>query len=108
VIGAPRAGQYDVRVSSGGGVTADAPLIVADGVRHPPAHEEDALRLLARVTGGAMADASDLRPLEAHLRSLPRSTVEATRHPMHSAWWSLAFAAALCGEWALRRRGGAR
>jgi hypothetical protein len=66
------------------------------------------MELVAAATGGVLTDGSHLEPLERHLRTLEHRNVPADRHPTRSAWWGLAFAAALCGEWALRRRGGAR
>jgi hypothetical protein len=103
------AGRYVVRVNGDGGVRAETPLIVADGVRHPPDLDQDALALLAAATGGVASTASDLGLVERHLRGL-RGSLEAPArlYPMRSVWWGLAFAAALCGEWTLARRRGAR
>ena len=106
-VAAPAAGWYDARVTAGAS-TADTPIIVANGVRHPPAYDEDSLRLIAETTGGVVVDAADTAPLQAHLRSLPRRDRRRTLRPMRSAWWSLPFAAALCAEWAWRRYRGAR
>ena len=105
---APRAGRYEARASLAGELMASAALLVADGVRQPPRYDRDAMELVAAATGGVVTDQFHLEPLERHLRSLGRRDAPADRHPTRSAWWGLAFAAALCGEWALRRRGGAR
>ncbi len=108
VASAPRAGRYEARASLAGDLMAGAPLLVADVVRHPPGHDRDAMALVAAATGGVVTDGSHLEPLERHLRSLGHREVPADRHPTRSVWWGFAFAAALCGEWALRRRGGSR
>jgi len=107
-VSAPDAGRYEARASLAGDLTAGAPLLVAGGVRQPPEHDREAMDLVAAVTGGVVTDSSNLAPLESHLRRLGRRDVPAERHPTRSVWWGVAFAAALCGEWALRRRGGAR
>jgi len=104
---APPAGSYDARASAAG-ATADTPVIVADGVRHPPAYDDDAVGLIAATTGGVVVDASDTAPLRRHLRGLNRRDERRTVRPMRSGWWSVPFAAVLCAEWALRRRRGAR
>jgi hypothetical protein len=107
-VSAPDAGRYEARASLAGELTAGAPLLVAAGVRRPPEHDREAIDLVAAATGGVVTDSANLAPLESHLRGLGRRDVPADRHPTRSVWWGVAFAAALCGEWALRRRGGAR
>jgi len=107
-LSAPDAGRYEARAALAGGSTAAAPLLVADGVRQPPRRDREAMDLVATATGGVVTDALNLDPLERHLRGLGGRDVQADRRPTRSVWWGLAFAAALCGEWALRRRGGAR
>jgi hypothetical protein len=104
---APSPGRYDARATVGDRM-ADTPLIIENGIRHPPGHDDDALRMMAAATGGVMVDASATGELERHVRGLGRLEELRTRHPMRSAWWILPFTAALCGEWALRRRRGAR
>jgi len=106
-IDAPHAGRFEARASLAGGPTASAPVLV-DAVRQPPGDDRDAIALVAAATGGIVTDGAHLEPLERHLRGLERGEVSADRHPARSAWWVFAFAAALCGEWALRRRGGLR
>lgn len=101
------AGEYDARATAGGD-TADTPMIVADDVRHPPAYDEDDWRVIAAATGGVVVDATDLAPLQRHLRGLARREAPRTIHPMRSGWWVVPFAGALCLEWAVRRRRGAR
>jgi hypothetical protein len=104
---APAAGTYDARVSVAGSM-ADTPVLVVDGVRHPPLYDHRSLRLIAAADGGVVVDAADTAPLARHLRGLARRTEPRVVHPMQSAWWSLPFVGALCAEWAARRRRGAR
>lgn len=101
-------GLYDVRVSMGG-AGADATLIVLaeDSIGTDTGDDDDEeAAAVAGATGGVVAMASNLDPLVNHLRSLRRSEIEATVHPMRSAWWVLPFALALCAEWTMRRRRG--
>lgn len=107
VLNAPTVGRYDLRVSAGSGAVADTPLFVEEHVRRPWLDDESA-RLLAKATGGVSVEASDLAPLEAHLRARQRQTVAVTVHPMRSWGWAAAFAALLCAEWSARRRQGRR
>jgi hypothetical protein len=104
---APAAGVYDARLSAAGN-TADTAVLIADDVQHPPGYDDESLRLIARTTGGVVGDLSDTAALERHLRALPRRDEAQTVRPMRSRWWSLPFAAALCTEWLIRRRQGAR
>ena len=104
---APSPGRYDARATVGDRM-ADTPIIIENGIRHPPVYEDDALRMMAATTGGVVVEATDTGALERHVRGLGRSDQQRARHPMRSAWWMLPFTAALCGEWALRRRRGAR
>jgi hypothetical protein len=104
---APAAGLYDARLSVDG-KTADTALLIADDVQHPPGYDDEALQLIARTTGGVAGDLSDTTGLERHLRMLPRHDEPHPVRPMRAGWWSLPFAAALCAEWAIRRRRGAR
>ena len=104
---APAAGLYDARLSVAG-KTADTVLLIADDVQHPPVYDDESLRLIARTTGGVIGDLSDTTALERHLRTLSRRAAAFNARPMRSRWWSLPFAAALCAEWLIRRRQGAR
>ena len=104
---APAPGPYDVRVSVAG-TMADTPALVVDGVRHPPLYDDRSLRLIAAADGGVVVDTADIAPLTRHLLGLAHRTEPRVVHPMRSGWWSLPFAAALCAEWAARRRRGAR
>jgi hypothetical protein len=70
--------------------------------------DEEESSMVASATRGVVAPAGDLSPLVTHLKSIPRGDMRATLHPMRSGWWTLPFALALCGEWALRRRRGER
>ena len=104
---APSSGRYDARATVGGRV-ADTTIIIENGIRHPPAYDDDALRMIAATTGGVVVDATDTAGLERHLRGLGRRHQPRAAHPMRAAWWILPFTIALCGEWAQRRRRGAR
>ena len=104
---APGAGTYDARVSVAGNM-ADTPVLVVDGVQHPPFYDDGSLRLIAAADGGVVVAAADTAPLARHLRGLARRTEPRVVHPMRSLWWSLPFVGALCAEWAARRRRGAR
>jgi hypothetical protein len=50
--------------------------------------------------------ATDLAPLERHLRSLSREEVDRTIRPARSLGLVVIFTTLLCAEWALRRRRG--
>jgi hypothetical protein len=104
---APSSGRYDARATARGRV-ADVPILIESGIRHPPRYDDDALRMMAAVTGGVVVDATDTGALERHLRELGRRNQPRASHPMRSAWWILPFTMAVCGEWARRRRRGAR
>ena len=104
---APGAGSYDARVSVAG-TQADTPVVVATGVRHPAAYDDESLKLMASSTGGVIVDAADLAKLRQHLLGLSTPDEPLTIRPMRSGWWSVPFALALCTEWALRRRRGDR
>jgi len=104
---APQAGSYDARAGAAGSM-ADTPVIVADDVRHPPTYDDETMKMIAETSGGVVVDATDTAPLRRHLSGLNRHDERRTLHPMRSGWWSLPFAAALCAEWTLRRRRGAR
>jgi hypothetical protein len=106
-IKAPVSGRYDVRVSVDDGASADDVLTVMDDAAHPvPGISPDMDQLVAKATGGIVANASDLSPLERHLRSLPKSTVDDSQHPARSPWYVVLVAGLLCSEWAIRRRRG--
>jgi hypothetical protein len=82
--------------------------VVATGVRHPAAYDDESLKLMASSTGGVIVDAADLAKLRQHLLGLSTPDEPRTIRPMRSGWWSVPFALALCTEWALRRRRGDR
>jgi hypothetical protein len=104
---APGAGSYDARVSVAG-AQADTPVVVATGVRHPPAYDDESLSLIASSTGGVIVDAAEVAGLRQHLLGLSTPNEPRTIRPMRTGWWSVPFALALCSEWALRRRHGDR
>jgi hypothetical protein len=103
---APTQGRHVVQVAAGPW-TADAPVLVADGIRQPRGVDRTAMERVATGTGGVIVDHDDLAPLHSHLRQ-QQMTMEAVARPLRSAWWFVAAIGALCGEWALRRRRGLR
>ena len=80
------------------------------GVRQPPRTTIGLRWMLVAAATGGRRDATDpiSRRSSATCAAWAAATCPADRHPMRSGWWGSPFAAALCGEWALRRRGGAR
>ena len=98
--------DFDVRVSGGDGLVADAPLVIAADAR--TRRLDPSSEWLASATGGVAAHASDTARVETFLRQLPQPSAPAQVHPMRSGWWIVPFAVALCAEWALRRRKGLR
>jgi hypothetical protein len=105
-ITAVATGTYDARAKIGE-YSADMPIMIETGLRQPPRYDAATLGMIAAATGGVRVDASDIGVLERHLRSLSRMDSQHV-HPMRSGWWSVPFVAALCGEWAVRRKRGAR
>jgi hypothetical protein len=101
------AGRLSVVATAGAKLTSRTELIAADGVRTATGHRSAATELLARASGGVVANASDLSAVESHLRALPQQTAATTIYPARSAWWIVAFVATLGAEWFLRRRRGA-
>jgi len=108
-VRAPRdTGIYRVVVSSGG-LSADAPLVVAGEVSRAAASDIDLLESLAASRGGKVIRASALDRLMPAIAAIVRPASRAeTWHPMRSAWWILPFALALGAEWLLRRRAALR
>ena len=106
-VDAPPVGSYDARATVAD-ATADTPIIVAEGVRHPPVYDNEAVRLVARASGGVVVDASDTTPLRRHLLEGSRGTESSPWRPMRSAWLIVPFTGVLCLEWALRRSRGLR
>lgn len=106
-VRAPRdTGLYRIVVSSGG-LSADAPLVVATDVSRPAASDIDLLESLAASRGGKVVSAAALDGLAPAIAAIVRPASRAeTWHPMRSAWWIVPFALALGAEWLLRRRAG--
>jgi hypothetical protein len=102
---APRAGGYSASVSIPG-VSADAPLLIAEDVVHAAAGSLRAATFAAAASGGAMVASVD--ELAQRLGALKPREVDQRTHPMRSPWWIVPFAVLLCAEWAVRRRGGRR
>jgi hypothetical protein len=99
-------GVYRVVVTSDG-LSADAPLVVANGVSRPTPSDIDLLESLVASRGGKVFSASALDRLGPSIASVIRPASRAeTWHPMRSAWWILPFALALGAEWLMRRRAG--
>ena len=105
-IAAVATGTYDARAKIGE-YSADTPIMIEAGLRQPPRYDAATLRMIAATTGGVAVDASDIGVLERHLRNRSRAESQQVR-PMRSGWWSVPFVAALCAEWAVRRKRGAR
>jgi hypothetical protein len=101
------AGLHNVRVRTDGGASADTSLIVDANSPAPPG-DGFALESVPELTGGVTAEADNLDPLVQHLARIPASRRDVVVYPLRSGWWMAPFALALCGEWALRRRRGAR
>ncbi len=105
---APAPGTYDLQVSTASGASADKVVtVVADtGDGANPGESEHARRLVAASTGGVAVEASDLTPLERHLRGLTKGEVERPVHPARSIATLLLFVVLLAAEWTIRRRRG--
>ena len=106
---APAAGTYDLQLNSATGVTVDEVLTVVDRANHAAGDPEDtatALRSIAASTGGVAVSATDLVPLERHLRSLSGGEVERVVYPARSFAMVIVFATLLSAEWTIRRRRG--
>ena len=99
-------GQYDIRASLDGRVTADTPLVIRDNARMLVERDDEGLRLVAQATGGVTTSVDNLQPLESYLASLPKARTVTQVHVMRSLWWMVAFVSLLCAEWTLRRRQG--
>lgn len=106
-IMAERSGRFHVRASAGA-LSADAPVIIAEGARKAAPAGDERFRVIAAATGGVAVSASELGALDQHLRALSPSDSRVTTRPMRSGWWMVAFAGALCAEWGVRRRRGLR
>jgi hypothetical protein len=105
----PAPGTYDLQVRSSTGATVDEVVHVAAEARHPLGaldETDQALRLIATSTGGVSVDATDLTPLERHLRSLQSGEVARTIRPARSLAVLTLFVTLLCAEWTIRRRRG--
>ena len=107
VVTADATGRFDVRVEAES-IVADTPLLVEPDVTSHRQGARERVHLVAGASGGVVASASDLSPLIASLRALEREDRPVRERPMRSAWWMVVFAAALAGEWTLRRRRGLR
>jgi hypothetical protein len=105
---APSSGTYDLQVSTATGASADEVVTVGvdtrDGVNSD--ESERTLRLIAASTGGVAVEASDLTPLERHLRGLTKGEVERAIRPARSMATLLLFVGLLAAEWTIRRRRG--
>ena len=105
---APSSGTYDLQVSTATGAIADEVVTVVADTRDGANSDESehALRLIAASTGGVAVEASDLTPLERHLRGLTKGEVERPIHPARSMATLLLFVGLLAAEWTIRRRRG--
>jgi hypothetical protein len=99
-------GAYRIVVTSGG-LSADAPLVVANGASRPMPNDIDLLESLVAARGGKVISAAALDGLAPAIAAIVRPASRAeTWHPMRSIWWIVPFALALGAEWLLRRRAG--
>ena len=108
-ITAPKAGLYNLSVSSEGGAAADEVLTVVSDARNPVpagAAAVEALTTVASVTGGVAVSANDLESLVHHFRGLPSSQAARRVHPARTMFFLFAFVALASAEWAMRRRRG--
>ena len=105
---APSSGTYDLQVSTATGAIADEVVTVVADTRDGANSDESehALRLIAASTGGVAVEASDLTPLERHLRGLTKGEVERAIRPARSIATLLLFVGLLAAEWTIRRRRG--
>jgi hypothetical protein len=99
-------GSYAVHVITGS--AQDTALTVEADLPDAIGGDDEEAAIVASGTGGVVAASNDLTPVANHLRSLRRTELDATAHPMRSGWWTLPFALALCAEWTMRRRRGER
>lgn len=101
-------GNYRLTVVSGSH-SVDVPLLVASDAARPQPDESSRLSAWAASTGGWAFTESDFGGLESAIdAAIPRELRPGSWRPMRSPWWLVAFAAALSGEWWLRRRRQAR
>ena len=105
---APPPGTYDLQVNTATGASADEVVTVIADTRDGANSDESehALRLIAASTGGVAVAASDLTPLERHLRGLTKGEVERPIRPARSMATLLLFVGLLAAEWTIRRRRG--
>jgi hypothetical protein len=90
------------------GARAVAPLIVTTSAL-PPRWNDDELSAAVAASGGTVVSDGEEASLVRRLQeAATRVSAQSEAYPMRSALWILPFAACLCGEWWLRRRGGRR
>jgi len=106
-VRAPRdTGMYRV-VATSDGLSANTPLVVANGVAHATPSDVDLLETIAAARGGKTISASSIDGLAPAISSVVHAAPRLeTWHPMRSAWWIVPFVVALGAEWMLRRRAG--
>jgi hypothetical protein len=108
-ITAPKAGLYNLSVSSEGGATGDDILAVVSDARHPAPNAVAAaeeLTTVSSITGGVAVSANDLEALVQHFRGLPSSQAARRVHPARTMFFLFAFVALASAEWTMRRRRG--
>ncbi|MEO8682318.1 MAG: hypothetical protein ABI665_24935 [Vicinamibacterales bacterium] len=105
--GAP--GTCVIEAASDDGPSASAAVIVARQLHRGAVATLADVDRLVKSTGGNSVTAEEAGQLARSLTTaiLPRP-LPTTVRPMQSPWWMLPFAAALGGEWWLRRRNGLR
>jgi hypothetical protein len=103
---APSPGRCEVNVNVRPLATATAVLRVTEEPTGSMT-SDDALSTAVAAFGGMVVDAGDEGPLVTRLRALASpQRVSTPVRVMRSPWWIVPFAAALGGEWWLRRRRG--
>ena len=106
-VATSRPGVYAVTVTLASGARSQATFVTNDDA-FTLAGSDRAFEGVPELTGGVVATSADLSPLVRHLSDIAHPARPEAVHPMRSAWWMAVFAAALCGEWTLRRRSGLR
>jgi hypothetical protein len=94
-------------VATADGNSADIPVLVTSQPKRVHRDEREMLAAWSGSTAGSALQASQLDELRPLLLQAAHTQSRRERwYPMRSAWWILPFAAALAGEWWIRRRRG--
>jgi hypothetical protein len=101
-------GTYTARVRLEDGEPAETEFTVDPRASRSREADPGLVQVVASATGGISTSASDPAPVIRHLANLRAGEETVVVHPLRSPWWIVPFAAALCAEWALRRKRGLR